>query len=104
MKIDVLVVPDCPNHIQTLSRVHAALAAVSIEGAAVRTIVVDDLAQAQTVGMHGSPTILIDGHDPFALPESAASISCRLYQSTNGIDGCPTFDELVEAINAHSIT
>ena len=34
--------------------------------------------EAARYGMQGSPTILIDGRDPFAEPGAAASLSCRL--------------------------
>ncbi len=100
VQIEVLVVPDCPNHPIALTRVQTALAVAGIVDAVVRTKVIVELAQAETVGMHGSPTILIDGRDPFAVDDSAASISCRLYRSTTGTSGCPTVDEFVEAINA----
>ena len=100
MQIDVLVVPDCPNRPDAVTRVHTALAVAGIKDAAVRTLLVVDLAQAEIWGMHGSPTILIDGRDPFAVDESPASISCRLYRSASGTSGCPSVDELVEAINA----
>ncbi len=100
MQIDVLAVPDCPNLADAVTRVHTALAVVGIKDAAVRTRLVVDFAQAEIFGMHGSPTILIDGRDPFAVDESPASISCRLYLSASGMSGCPSVDELVEAINA----
>ncbi|MCU1504791.1 MAG: hypothetical protein JWM12_4145 [Ilumatobacteraceae bacterium] len=56
---------------------HAALAAIGTNDAAVLTCVVTDLTQAETLGVHGSPTILIDGRDPFTAADSAPSISCR---------------------------
>ena len=100
MQIDVFAVPDCPNLSDAVTRVHTALARAGIKDAAVRTRVVVDLAEAEIFGMRGSPTILIDGRDPFAADESPASISCRLYRSASGMSGCPSIDELVEAINA----
>ena len=38
---------------------------------------IGDEDQAARRGMHGSPTILIDGIDPFAVPGQPASVSCR---------------------------
>ena len=32
--------------------------------------------------MTGSPTLLVDGADPFARPGQPPSISCRLYLTT----------------------
>lgn len=99
VQIDVLAISDCPNLRPVLNRVHTALANVGINDAAVCTFVVVDLAQAEAVGMHGTPTILIDGRDPFAVEDSVPSLSCRLYRSATGMSGGPTVDDLVEAMN-----
>jgi hypothetical protein len=49
--------------------------------------------------MHGSPTILVDGVDPFAGPGAAASLSCRLYRNSEGrADGAPSVRQLRRAI------
>jgi hypothetical protein len=49
--------------------------------------------------MTGSPTLLIDGHDPFAEPGSAASLSCRLYRDESGrIVGAPSVAQLRRAL------
>ncbi|MEY9936759.1 organomercurial lyase [Streptacidiphilus sp. MAP5-3] len=45
--------------------------------------------------MHGSPTLLVDGRDPFAAPGTAATVSCRLYRSADGrVDGAPSVEAL----------
>lgn len=41
-------------------------------------------ANAVSLGMYGSPTLLIDGADPFAEPTSAPTMSCRLYRDNSG--------------------
>ncbi|MFF5014922.1 hypothetical protein [Streptomyces sp. NPDC001165] len=48
--------------------------------AEVERIEVDDPEQATRPGMTGSPTVLIDRVDPFAVPGAPASLSCRLYR------------------------
>jgi hypothetical protein len=41
--------------------------------------------------MHGSPTLLVDGQDPFAQPGAATAVACRLYRSEDGqLEGAPT--------------
>jgi hypothetical protein len=47
-----------------------------------RHVTTDEL-EATHRGMHGSPTILVDGTDPFAGPGQAASVSCRLYRGSD---------------------
>jgi hypothetical protein len=50
--------------------------------------------EAEHLGMRGSPTILIDGRDPFAGTAAPAALSCRLYRS--GQSGVPTVSQLVD--------
>ena len=49
----------------------------SLPGVAVSCQVIATEDEAARSGMHGSPTILIDGIDPFAEPGQPASVSCR---------------------------
>ena len=65
-------------------------------GLAIRRL---DLAEAARWGMHGSPTLLIDGRDPFAVPGAAPAIACRLYEAENGrLDGAPAVSALRQAL------
>lgn len=45
----------------------------------------------------GSPTVLIDGVDPFANTVSPIGLSCRIYKTEHGNAGSPTLDQLKEA-------
>jgi hypothetical protein len=53
--------------------------------------------EAAAAGMHGSPTLLVDGADPFARPGEAASLSCRLYRG--GAGGLPSAAALREVLS-----
>ncbi|MGW2705338.1 hypothetical protein [Streptomyces sp. NPDC001340] len=49
--------------------------------------------------MTESPTVLIDGVDPFAVPGAPASLSCRLYLEPEGrIEGAPSLADLGRAL------
>ena len=49
--------------------------------------------------MHGSPTLLIDGVDPFAVPGQPPSMSCRLYRDDDGqASGAPSAGQLRQAL------
>ncbi|WP_224281255.1 alkylmercury lyase family protein [Streptomyces sp. LS1784] len=93
MRVEMLIVPHCPNGPVLRERLELALGGrTDVELA---EHVVDDQAQAERWGMHGSPTLLVDGRDPFAEPGTAASVSCRLYRGADGrIDGAPAVEEL----------
>jgi hypothetical protein len=60
----------------------------------------DERAAAQA-GMHGSPTLLINGADPFALPGQEPSLSCRIYRDAEGHPfPAPSAEALREALAA----
>jgi hypothetical protein len=76
MELEVLAVEDCPHVAEFEERLSAALAGV--EGAVIRRRVIADEAEASAAEMHGSPTLLVNGVDPFATPGQPASLSCSL--------------------------
>lgn len=96
MRITVLTVPDCPNATPAYERVTAALAGRKAE---VELVEVHDQAQAAEYGMTGSPTILLDGVDPFAPEGAVPSVSCRLYRDADGtVSGAPSEAALRQAL------
>jgi hypothetical protein len=99
MRIEVLMVPECPNGPlieQRLAEVLAGRSDVSVERQVAGTA-----AQAEMYGMHGSPTVLIDGRDPFAGPGTGPSLSCRLYRDDHGrAQGAPSVAQLRAALAA----
>jgi hypothetical protein len=98
MRIEVITVPDCPHRAAAVARVREALEAVGHSDVVVSERNVDDAAAARAAGMRGSPTILVDGADPFASGDAEPSLSCRLYRSADGVAGVPSVAELVEVL------
>ncbi|MGH8993618.1 MAG: thioredoxin family protein [Acidimicrobiia bacterium] len=97
MEIELLCIAGCPN--RSLARRHIDLAlARTGRDAVVRERVVASAEEAQSLGMRGSPTILIDGRDAFAGAAAGGGLSCRLYSSEAGVSGAPTVSQLVEAM------
>jgi hypothetical protein len=99
MELTLLTVPACPNAAAFEDRLAAALA--GHPGVVVhRREIADEHAAAQA-GMHGSPTLLINGADPFAEPGQAPSLSCRLYRDATGrTAGAPSVEALQRALTA----
>ena len=54
---------------------------------------VESLDEAERLGFHGSPTILVQGVDPFADPSTPVGFSCRLYPTPEGLAGAPTLEQ-----------
>lgn len=55
---------------------------------------------AERLGFCGSPTVLIDGVDPFADHDSEFGLSCRVYMTETGIAPSPSLDQLRAAVVA----
>lgn len=89
---------DCPHREMALDRVRQALDRVGASQVVVTERVIDDPEVAAEAGMHESPTVLIDGHDPFTAAGIEASVSCRLFPTVSGFDGAPTVEDLVAAL------
>lgn len=92
MKLVVVTVPDCPNAPVLEQRLAQALAETGA-GARVSIVrrTVADAEQAARLQMRGSPTLLIDGVDPFAEDSVPASLSCRMYRDEDGrLAGAPS--------------
>jgi hypothetical protein len=102
MRITVLTVPDCPNAPVIEERINRALDGRSAD---VELVEVADAEQAARLGMTGSPTVLIDGTDPFAVPGATASLSCRLYRGPNErYEGAPSVADLRHALHVAEAT
>ncbi|WP_205718183.1 thioredoxin family protein [Actinomadura soli] len=99
MELTVLTVLDCPHGPVLQQRLAEVLAdheqisvtwrVISVEGEAVRW------------GMRGSPTLLMDGIDPFADPSGPPSLSCRMFRESGGrLEGAPSVAALRRALRA----
>jgi hypothetical protein len=96
MKLEVLHVPDCPNLPPMLERLG------EVTDLPVATRVIESDGDAARLGMAGSPTLLIDGVDPFtASGQCECGVSCRLYRDQDGrIVPAPSVEQLRDAITA----
>jgi len=98
MELTLLTVAGCPHAAVFEERLAVALA--GHPGAVLRRRVIATEREAADAGMHGSPTLLIDGTDPFARPGEAASLSCRLYVGgAAAVDRVPSVAALREALS-----
>lgn len=57
---------------------------------------------AEELAFHGSPTVLVDGRDPFARGDEPVGLSCRIYQTPDGPAGSPTVAQLRAALAGRS--
>ena len=92
--VSLLYFDDCPNWRVADSRLREALARVGGDPDAISYQQVTTVEEAAALGFRGSPTILVDGKDPFAEADAPTGLACRLYRRVSGRDPVPTVEEL----------
>jgi hypothetical protein len=100
MDVELLVVPGCVNESGAMSVLDLAFEKVGLTAQRVLTTVIVSQEQAQERGFVGSPTILIDGVDPFGVPGQTPAVACRVYSTPAGMSGVPPLGDVVTALIA----
>jgi hypothetical protein len=98
MRVELLVVPDCPNEVAAHEVVAQAAALAEVVDLDVTITVIDSDEEAQRRGFAGSPTFLIEGIDPFAVPGAPTGVACPVYPTAGGLSGTPDVFALREAL------
>lgn len=98
MEVVIRYTPDCPNYAEAQRRVYEALRDIGFTDVEVGLEVVRGPDDAERVGFHGSPSIMIDGKDPFAEPGSPVGFACRLYSTPGGRDAVPSVAQIRHAL------
>ncbi|WP_394943866.1 thioredoxin family protein [uncultured Ilumatobacter sp.] len=100
MNVTLLYFDDCPNwlvadgHLRTLAAEHPEMV--------IERRIVNTVEEAEATQFRGSPSIMVDGVDPFADLDTPVGLSCRVYKTPAGLAGSPTLDQLREVIIGHS--
>ena len=96
MEITLQYFDGCPNW-KTTDRRLRELIADGVD-ATLRYELIDSDETAARRRFRGSPTVLIDGVDPFAETAEPAGLACRVYQTETGPAVSPSVDQLRRAI------
>jgi hypothetical protein len=97
MEIELLVVTDCPNDPVAAELISRALVDTGVKATVIRTVISNE-EQARQRGFLGSPTILLDGVDPFGRSDAQVGVACRLYSTPHGLQGIPSLRDLRQAL------
>lgn len=87
---------DCPNWRQVeqhLLQLRAGGADIEL-----RYEIIDTPEKAERAGFRGSPSLLIDGVDPFANRDDPIGLACRVYATEDGYAPAPSLQQLKAAI------
>lgn len=98
MKVELLHIVECPNWEETGVRLRAALDAVGQSTVDIDYELLQTPEEAARRPFAGSPTILIDGEDPFPSGGPISVLACRVYQTGTGLAGAPTTEQLTQAL------
>lgn len=98
MSVELLVVPNCPNEARAAGLLRTALDDVGLRDVRFTTTVIDTQESAEARHFIGSPTILLDGIDPFNEPHGTPGLACRVYLGTDGLGGIPDLRDLRKAL------
>jgi len=97
MEITLQYFDGCPNWTITAERL-ATIAQAHPDMTVTRQLV-ETPEEAEAIGFHGSPSILVNGTDVFADPSAPVGLACRIYATPDGFAGAPTLDQLRAAIH-----
>lgn len=99
MRVELLYFDGCPNWRLADQRLRDALTQAGRDDVRVEHRRVTTPEQAQASGFRGSPTVLVDGRDPFADPDAPVGLSCRVFRTEAGLAGAPTVEQLVRVLS-----
>lgn len=97
MDVQLLYFDGCPNWRETDERLHEAITAA---GLSVRPtyVKVETPEDAERLSFRGSPTVLVNGADPFADASAPVGLSCRVFLTPDGLRGAPTVEQLLAVL------
>jgi len=97
--VELLYFDGCPGHAQFLPRLHELLDETGVS-ANIEQRRVESLDAAVAERFLGSPTVRINGQDiePQAADRTDYGMKCRLYRTTDGLQGTPPDQLVLDAI------
>lgn len=99
LQVRLLYFEGCPHWRTADERLRQALERVERRDVEVERRQVTDVENAEREGLRGSPTVLVDGRDPFADEGAPVGLTCRIYQTDQGAQGAPTVEQLIGVLD-----
>jgi len=99
VRIELLYFDGCPSY-QTAEKLLREVLVGSGRADRIEMIRVADEADAQQLKFVGSPTIRLNGVDPFLHGEANYGMQCRVFVTPEGLKGWPTKDMLRTALKS----
>jgi hypothetical protein len=97
VEVSLLYFDGCPNWREAEHRLISAMEKLGLPSR-LTLVRVETAEDAERLAFRGSPTILMNGVDPFADPAAPIALACRVYRNAEGTDSAPTLPQLTEAL------
>jgi glutaredoxin len=97
VRVTLLYFDGCPNWEATYRHLETLAAELEFE---LDRHHVATSEEAERLAFRGSPTVLVDGRDPFATGDEPVGLACRVYPTDGGLAGAPTEQQLRDALTA----
>jgi hypothetical protein len=93
--VELVHLDDCPLWRGAAERLREAMRRAGVDPASLRgrSIATEDA----PADFPGSPTILIEGRDPFAIATPVGPV-CRRYPTEQGLDLAPSMEQLIDVL------
>ena len=88
----------CPNWRLAEQRLRQVLEELGASDVPVELERIETPERAEEVAFRGSPTVLIDGEDPFLDESAPVGLACRVYRTADGVEGAPSLAQLRAAL------
>lgn len=98
MKVTLQYFDGCPHWRLADERLRKVLGPLGAADVTLEYQQIDSPETAERLGFHGSPTILINGRDPFATGAEPIGMTCRVFLTEDGVQGAPTEAQLLRVL------
>lgn len=99
VRVTIQYFDGCPHWKVADERLRKVLAAGRREDVQVEYQLIESPEAAERAGFHGSPTILVDGRDPFVTGDEPVGLTCRVFRTERGREGSPSEIQLRAALH-----
>ncbi len=94
ISVELIRIDECPNWSDTANDLRGLLVELGRDDIPVTVRRVATGGEALAAGFAGSPTILLDGVDPFPSGGPTGELACRVYITEAGLRGRPSREQL----------
>lgn len=97
MNVTLQYFDTCPNWKVTVERIKSVVSAHGLD-VDLQYQLVESPEEAEEYSFHGSPTLLVDGVDPFATEDTQVGFACRIYHTDDGQAEAPSVEQIAHAL------